>query len=126
MKQKDIMAIDKELLYNICLEEVMKLKIDSYHTRFLASMVLGKIRHSEEDITQLARKAMAKMPERYQKKKNILAVRPQISLFQLEKALEKIQWDEELLRGVMLENIVEFLAERVQQQLEEIVIADDV
>lgn len=61
-------AISKEVMYNMILEEVLKLELkDGYNVIFLSTMVLRKIRHPEEDMREISRKVMKKMPERYGK-----------------------------------------------------------
>ena len=60
------MKVSKVMIYNIILEEVMKLNLkDGYNSIFLASMILRKIRHPEEDMREIAMKVMEKMPIRY-------------------------------------------------------------
>lgn len=59
---------NKEMVYNMVLEEVMKLNLkDGYNSIFLATMVLRKIRHPEENMREISRKVMKKMPIRYGK-----------------------------------------------------------
>ncbi len=56
----------KETVYNVCMTEVMKLGIkDGYHSVFLGTMVLRRIRHPEESIHEIATKVMDTMPVRY-------------------------------------------------------------
>ena len=58
--------LNKERVYNMVLEEVMKLNLkDGYNSIFLATMILRKIRHPEEDMREISRKVMKKMPVRY-------------------------------------------------------------
>ena len=60
------MKVSKVMIYNIILEEVMKLNLkDGYNSIFLASMILRKIRHPEEDMREIALKVMKTMPVRY-------------------------------------------------------------
>ena len=59
----------KETVYNVCMTEVMKLGIkDGYHSVFLGTMVLRRIRHPEESIHEIATKVMDTMPVRYGRK----------------------------------------------------------
>ena len=58
--------LNKERVYNMVLEEVMKLNLkDGYNSIFLATMILRKIRHPEDDMREISRKVMKKMPVRY-------------------------------------------------------------
>lgn len=58
--------VNKEMVYNMVLEEVMKLNLkDGYNAIFLATMVLRKIRHPEENMREIALKVMKTMPVRY-------------------------------------------------------------
>lgn len=60
------MKVNKEMVYSIVLEEVIKINLkDGYNAIFLATMVLRKIRHPEENIREIAQRVMKKMPVRY-------------------------------------------------------------
>lgn len=60
------MKVNKEMVYNIVLEEVIKINLkDGYNAIFLATMVLRKIRHPEENIREIAQRVMKIMPVRY-------------------------------------------------------------
>ena len=110
----------KEEIYMEALLEVVKLKLDDYHTVFLANMVLRKMRHPEEKIPEIAFRVMKKMPRIYKKKKNILELSPEKSLDKLEEKLEECKnIPESLYNGKTVSNVVRYLCCKVLFRLEE-------
>lgn len=103
----------KEILYNMALEEVLKIKIDDYHTVFLTNMVVRKIRHPEEKTDKIAEKVMKKMPDYYKKKKDVLVVSARKSLENLEAALDNSEVPQEWMRGQCVSHVVKELAKIV-------------
>lgn len=100
----------KEIIYNIALEEVLKLKLDNYHTIFLANMVLRKVRHPEEKMDKIAAKTMKKMLFIYEKK-NLVEISSDKCLDNLEEALNRSNSvPQEWLVGQEVSNVVKHLA----------------
>ncbi|MBQ2937882.1 MAG: hypothetical protein IJE05_03260 [Clostridia bacterium] len=59
----------KEELYKICLMEVSRIKyLGNYHTIFLSTMLLRKMRHPEEKLKEIISKTQKKMRRRYSNK----------------------------------------------------------
>lgn len=111
---------NKELIYNMALEEAEKLKMNGYQTRFLASMVLRKYRHRRENMIQLATKVMKVMPERYTEKKNLTAVSAKKSLDDLEIALnDSTTIDEDWLSGQTVSHVVKKMVMIIGEELGE-------
>lgn len=108
---------NKELIYNTALKEVMKLKIDSYHTVFLANMVLRRIRHPEEKMDKIASKTMSKMRKVYTKK-DVVEVSAGKCLDQLEEALNNSRAvPDDWLTGQTVSHVVKKLAAIVEEDL---------
>ncbi len=145
------MKVSKVMIYNIILEEVMKLNLkDGYNSIFLASMILRKIRHPEEDMREIAMKVMEKMPIRYGRedlstedpnenkmkelsrkaikkdvedygKNDIVVVSIDKCLDQLEMALNDANLPEEWLSEQIVGTTVKKLAARVIEKINKIV-----
>ena len=89
------MKVNKEMMYNIVLEEVIKINLkDGYNAIFLATMVLRKIRHPEENMREIALKVMKTMPVRYGRE-DLSAEDPQEELMKelSRKAINKSEED---------------------------------
>lgn len=112
------MKNNKMLLYNAALEETEKLKLDKYHERFLAEMVVRKLRHPEEKMDKIAVKAMKEMVKNYPKK-NLVEVSASKSLDNLEAALNNSLVPVEWLTGYTVSHVVKKLSEKVFQELSE-------
>ena len=145
------MKVSKVMIYNIILEEVMKLNLkDGYNSIFLASMILRKIRHPEEDMREIALKVMKTMPVRYGRedlqlidpqeelmkklsrkainkseeeygKNDIVVVSIDKCLDQLEMALNDANLPEEWLSEQIVGTTVKKLAARVIEKINKIV-----
>ena len=143
--------VNKEMIYNMILEDVMKLNLkDGYNSIFLATMVLRKIRHPEENMREISRKVMKTMPVRYGKedlssqnpqedkmkelsrkainkseedygKNNIVEVSIDKCLDQLEMALNDANLPEEWLSEQIVGTTVKKLAERVTKKITNLV-----
>lgn len=131
----------KHELYQLCLMEVGRIKkLDSYHTVFLATMLLRKMRHPEEELNEITSKTKKKMESRYGKeeleaeeetmrkesmvatnkfgedygKSNILIRTNEKSLEQLESALEGAvipnEWTES---SYEIKDILEYMLEEI-------------
>lgn len=132
----------KHELYDLCLLEVSRVKrLDSYHTIFLASMLLRKIRHPEERLKEITRKVNKKMESRYSVnesdedeeelmreasriavcksagnygKTNILIRTDEKSLEQLEAAIESSSIPKEwVLRGYTVKNVLNYMIDEI-------------
>lgn len=113
------MKEEEELIYNIALAETMNLKLDNYHTIFLAQMVLRRIKHPTEKMDKISSKTMKKMPKIY-KKKEIVEVSAAKCLDQLEAALDKSDSvPQEWMTGQIVSHVVKKLAQIVISQLDE-------
>lgn len=145
------MKVSKVMIYNIILEEVMKLNLkDGYNSIFLASMILRKIRHPEEDMREIALKVMKTMPVRYGRedlsaedpqeelmkklsrkainkseeeygKNDIVVVSIDKCLDQLEMALNDANLPEEWLSEQIVGTTVKKLAARVIEKINKLV-----
>lgn len=143
--------VNKEMIYNMILEDVMKLNLkDGYNSIFLATMVLRKIRHPEENMREISRKVMKTMPVRYGKedlstenpqeermkelsrqainkseedygKNNIVEVSIDKCLDQLEMALNDANLPEEWLSEQIVGTTVKKLSERVTKKITNLV-----
>lgn len=132
----------KHELYHLSLMEVSRIKrLDSYHTVFLATMLLRKLRHPEENLKEITSKTKKKMESRYGKteceeieeeqmrkesmvatnkfgenygKNNILIRTDEKSLEQLEDALEGADIPKEWeLSGYTVEDILEYMSKEI-------------
>lgn len=133
----------KHELYNLCLMEVGRIKrLDSYHTVFLSTMLLRKMRHPEESLKEITSRAKKKMKSRYGKveceeseeeqmrknsmdalkksesdygKNNILIRTDEKSLEQLEEALEGSDMPKEWMesRCYTVEEILERMSKEI-------------
>ena len=111
---------NKTLIYNMAMKEVVNLKLDGYHTVFLANMVLRKIRHPEEKMDKIASKTMKKMRE-LSEKKNLIEVSASKCLNQLEEALNDSKAvPDEWLAGQSVSNVVKKLVEKVVNVLDDL------
>lgn len=143
--------VNKEMVYNMVLEEVMKLNLkDGYNAIFLATMVLRKIRHPEENMREIALKVMKTMPVRYGRedlsaedpqeelmkklsrkainkseeeygKNDIVVVSIDKCLDQLEMALNDANLPEEWLSEQIVGTTVKKLAARVIEKINKLV-----
>lgn len=133
----------KHELYHLSLMEVGRIKrLDSYHTVFLATMLLRKMRHPEESLKEITSKTKKKMESRYGKveceeleeekmrkesmvalnksesdygKNNILIRTDEKSLEQLEEALEGADIPKEWVEsGYTVEDILEYMAKEIK------------
>lgn len=133
----------KHELYHLSLMEVSRIKrLDSYHTVFLATILLGKMRHPEESLKEITSKTKKKMESRYGKveceeqeeeqmrkesmvatnkfgenygKNNILIRTDEKSLEQLEDALEGADIPKEWeVSGYTVEDILEYMAKEIK------------
>ena len=110
---------NKELIFNVALDEVEQLGLDKYHTKFLANMVARKVRHPEEKMQVLAKKTMKKMPKLYPKK-DLVQVSTEKCLDQLEIALNDSSLvPEDWLSGQTVSHVVKKLASKVVDVLNE-------
>lgn len=104
---------NKKLLFEVTLEEVRKLQLDKYHTRFLTEMVVRKLRHPEEKMDCIAKKTMKEMKKSYGKK-NLVEVSASKSLDQLEVALNNSDAvPNEWLSGQTVSHVVKKLVVKV-------------
>lgn len=109
---------NKKLMFNAALEEVEKLKLDKYHTYFLAEMVVRKLRHPEEKMDKIASKVMKEMKKNYPKK-NLVEVSASKCLDQLEVALnDSNEVPTEWLSGQTVSHVVKKLAQIVFDELD--------
>lgn len=101
---------NKTLLYDAATEEVKKLKLDKYHTRFLVEMVVRKLRHPEEKMDKIATRAMKEMSKNYGKK-DLVVVSSSKCLDQLEIALDNSEAvPTEWLSGQTVSHVVKKIA----------------
>ena len=101
------------LIYNVTVAEVMKLKIDKYHTSFLTQMVLRRIKHPEEKMDRIASKTMKMMPKIYTRKE-VVEVSSSKCLNQLEEALDKSDSvPQDWITGQMVSHVVKKLVQIV-------------
>ena len=135
----------KKQQFEIALSEVLKLNMDGYNTIFLSTMVLRKIRHPEEHLTEIASKAMRTMGKRYGTKildnkedeeirkssmealnrtqdnygkTNLVVVAAAKSFEALEEALEYSDLPEELkMSGQPVKETFEYLVKKVSKKL---------
>ena len=104
---------NKKIIFETALEEVKKLKLDKYHTRFLTEMVVRKLRHPEEKMDVIASKTMKVMKKNYGKK-NLVEVSASKSLNQLEEALNSSDAvPTEWLSGQTVSHVVKILVAQV-------------
>ena len=102
-----------EKIYNVTLNEVLKLNLDSYHTIFLTNMVLRKMKHPEDKVDVIAGKVMKDMPDLCDKK-NIVQISKRKCLENLEAAIEGSNTvPTEWLTGQTVSQVVKGLAKRV-------------
>lgn len=133
----------KHELYQLSLMEVGRIKkLDSYHTVFLATMLLRKLRHPGESLDEIISVSKKKMESRYGKdecdemeeekmrkesmvavnksetdygKNNILIRTNERSLEQLEEALEASDIPKEWEEaGYEIEDILEYMAKEIK------------
>ena len=133
----------KHELYQLSLMEVGRIKrLDSYHTVFLATMLLRKMRHPEESLKEITSKTKKKMESRYGKeelieaeeeqmrresmvatnkfgedygKNNILIRTDEKSLEQLEYALEGADIPKEWVESsYTIEDILEYMDKEIK------------
>ncbi len=108
---------NKKLIYDAAFAEAKKFKIDCYNTKFLANMVLRKIRHPEEKMDVIATKVMHKLSIQNRK---IVAVSSKKSLEQLQEKLDESDYvPEELKNGLAVSNVVKKLATEIIENLDE-------
>ncbi len=108
---------NKKLIYNVALSEAEKLKLDKYHTCFLAEMVVRKLRHPEEKMDKIASKVMKEMKKNYPKK-DLVEVSASKCLDQLEVALnDSDAVPTEWLVGQTVSHVVKKLAQIVFDQV---------
>ena len=114
----DIMK-NKKLIFNVALAKVEELKLDKYHTYFLAEMVVRKLRHPEEKMDKIASKVMKEMKKNYPKK-NLVEVSAAKCLNQLEVALnDSDAVPAEWLSGQTVSHVVKKLVQIVFDELDE-------
>lgn len=107
----------KERLINEALAEVMELRLDRYHTIFLANMVVRRINKPTAKMDVLAEEVMADMPLLYEKK-NLIVVSARRSLENLEEALDGSKTiPESWLTGQVVSHTVKALAERISAKV---------
>ena len=104
---------NKKIIFETAREEVKKLELDKYHTRFLTEMVVRKHRHPEEKMDVIASKTMKVMKKNYGKK-NLVEVSASKSLNQLEEALNSSDAvPTEWLSGQTVSHVVKILVAQV-------------
>ncbi len=107
----------KERLINEALAEVMELRLDRYHTIFLANMVVRRINKPTAKMDVLAEEVMADMPLLYEKK-NLIVVSARRSLENLEEALDGSKTiPKSWLTGQVVSHTVKALAERISAKV---------
>lgn len=111
----------KEVIYNVALKEILQLKLDDYHTIFLANLVTRKIIYSEEELNQVISKTMHRMTKIYKQKRNIVEISAKKCKEQLEEALDSANSEvpDEWLCGDMVSNVVKEITKIVIDELSE-------
>ena len=106
-----------EKLINEAMMQVMELRLDRYHTIFLANMVVRRINRPNAKMDVLAEEVMADMPVLYDKK-NLIVISARKSLENLEEALDQSSTiPENWLRGQAVSHTVKALAERISAKV---------
>lgn len=117
---------EKRQISNAIMEEIMELHLSSYHTIFLANMILEQVEHPSKKINELAEVVMKIMPNKYHKKR-VIETSAKKSLEALEEELHDCTRlleisDEEnvdLFLGKAVKNIVLYFVNKVLKQYEE-------
>lgn len=138
--------MEKYEQFQYALAEVSKIHgLNSYHTIFLGTMVLRKIRHPEEGLREITAKTMETMSKRYGSeqldekeealrvaaieavnetadtygKKNLVSVSTTKCLESLEEALEMAQLPPDLkLEGETVKCVFEYLTKKLRKRME--------
>ena len=106
-----------EKLINEAMMQVMELRLDRYHTIFLANMVVRRINRPNAKMDVLAEEVMADMPVLYNKK-NLIVVSARKSLENLEEALDQSSTiPENWLTGQVVSRTVKELVRRVSAKV---------
>ena len=99
--------------FETALEEVEKLKLDKYHTRFLTEMVVRKLKYPEEKMDVIASITMKEMKRSYGKI-NLIEISSKKSLNLLESALNDSKAvPTEWLSGQTVSHVVKKLVAKV-------------
>lgn len=143
--------MEKYEQFQLVLAEVSKIKnMDSYHTIFLSTMVLRKLRHPEEGLREITNKTMRKMETRYSPeresnreeeilrrfsigavntsmenygKKHLITISTQKCLQALEEALEKAELPKEMesaLTGENVKSVFDYLTKKLRADMEKL------
>ena len=108
---------NKKLIYDAAFAEAKKFKMDSDNTKFLAHMVVRKIRHPEEKMDVIATIVMHILNIQ---NRRILVISSEKSLMRLHEKLDESDYvPEELKNGLLVSNVVKKLATEIIENLDE-------